>query len=209
MNTNAPSPAPPQAEPHPAVLLGEAVAGLLMALLAPWGLWRWMPGGRALHAMLTQWGRDFAALMARIAKGPVVPEVVVRRRGREVARRMGAERSESVRPRVRVVDQAPVVVERRVVRPGFPPPPRVLGGVARGAPRPAVPPPRVGAMCGEIVLGWLCSTPRDALLFRAGALRGRRCWRRAVAARGSLCIHAMPPWQGRACIRPRGPFRSG
>ena len=51
MNPRIPSPTPDRAEPHPAVLLGEAVAGLLAAELAPWGLWRFMPGGRALHAM--------------------------------------------------------------------------------------------------------------------------------------------------------------
>ncbi len=149
MKTNALSPAPAQAEPHPAVLLGEAVAGLLVALLAPWGLWRWLPGGRALHAMLTQWGRDFAGLMARLAAGPVVPEVAVRRR--RATRLVDGQRSESVRRAVRVVDQAPVVVERRVVRPGFPPPPRVLGWIARGAPRPAVRPPRVGVNCGLLL----------------------------------------------------------
>ncbi|MCX7382070.1 MAG: hypothetical protein NT133_11765 [Alphaproteobacteria bacterium] len=142
MNTNAPSTAPSQAEPHPAVLLGEAVAGLLVALLAPWGLWRWLPGGRALHAMLTQWGRDFAAIMARLAAGPIVPDVAVRPRGRGAKRHIAIPRTDSVRRFSRRAVRVPEVTAPRVLRPGFPPPPRALGGIARPAPRPATPPPK-------------------------------------------------------------------
>ena len=145
MKTNAPSPAPTQAEPHPAVLLGEAVAGLLLALLAPWGLWRFLPGGRALHAMLTQWGRDFAAMMARIAAGPIEPEVAMRPRGRGSKQRVAIQRTDSVRRFARRAVRAPEVTAARAIRPGFPPPPRALGGIARPAPRPATPPPRARA----------------------------------------------------------------
>ncbi|MCX7384918.1 MAG: hypothetical protein NT133_26660 [Alphaproteobacteria bacterium] len=142
MTINAPSIAPPQAEPHPAVLLGEAVAGLLAVLLAPWGLWRFMPGGRALHAMLTQWARDFAAIMARIAAGPIAPAEAVRPRARGPGQQAATQRPHSVRRASRRAVRAPAVRAARAARPAFPPPPRAASFIARPPPRPAIKPPR-------------------------------------------------------------------
>ncbi len=137
MTHRNPATAPTPAEPHPAVLLGEAVARLLAAMLAPWGLWRLLPGGRALHAMLTQFGRDFAALMARLATAPIAP-ISPSPRARAPKRRVTTPRQDSVRraPRRRTSRRA---TTPRATRPGFPPPPRAQTRLAMPPSRPLKP----------------------------------------------------------------------
>lgn len=74
MSTAPPSPAPSPEAPHPALLLAEVVGVLLSAILGRAWLWRWFPGGRAFEAQMRRFGREFAAIMARIAAGlPVAP----------------------------------------------------------------------------------------------------------------------------------------
>ncbi|MCX7382135.1 MAG: hypothetical protein NT133_12095 [Alphaproteobacteria bacterium] len=74
MSTAPPSPAPCPEAPHPALLLAEVVGVLLSAILGRAWLWRWFPGGRAFEAQMRRFGREFAAIMARIAAGlPVAP----------------------------------------------------------------------------------------------------------------------------------------
>ncbi len=150
MQLNTPHPAPNQAEPHPAVLLGEAVAGLLACLLAPWGLWRLMPGGRALHAMLTQWGRDFAALMQRLAAlppTPATPAPIPTRTPRPAADpRPKTARAPSHRtPRARrtTAPRQTRVAPRRTAT-AFPPPLRDQPVLVIARPRPLAPWPRAG-----------------------------------------------------------------
>lgn len=96
MNTAPHAPVPSLPEQHPAMLLAELVGLILGALGRRLWLWRLFPGGAALWAQLQQLGRDFTAIMQRVAAGvevqPVVagacvPSTRVARAGRATPRR--------------------------------------------------------------------------------------------------------------------------
>lgn len=99
MSTSPPSPQPRPGEPHPAMRLAELVGLILAALGGGWfGVWRFLPGGRAMWAQLQALARDFTRIMERIAMGLPAQSAAASRSSRVPADGCHETQSPRIRP---------------------------------------------------------------------------------------------------------------